>query len=475
MTDHTNTPDTPDTPDPTDRDADARIDALARTAGADLRRPAPADGLARVAKAKQRHQAVRAGAAGTAVIALVAIGTMALRGGDESTVVPATVSTVESPETTVVASTVPSTTDEPVSSSTEPPPDSSSPTTSVEVPPNAAGQPSAVYTAATPVAFADGDQTLVDPVTGKVLGAEPMDADASRAAQDALLGRSLLQGTRRDDGAEWFTTDWQVGDVTYTVESLPSEVTDLDLFAPTTLQRFDRCGQSTLVVTGAPGATGVLPQRVSSIAISPDGRWLVTTSTGCEDGTLADGSSPQRGAFSVAVFDAARPNDASRERKELFISGVEITDLTFSADGRFLAVGTTDDPGFRFFDVESGDELDVFADDCVARGTKWSRFIGPWIGDSSVALQLTCGDGQRLLVRDLASDEELTVRVPENGTSAPIVDVDFGHFDRPASTWFTICTASVNGCWIGQGSGDLVQVAGTQEASFLPLGFTYGG
>ena len=65
--------------------------------------------------------------------------------------------------------------------------------------------------------------------------------------------------------------------------------------------------------------------------------------------------------------------------------------------------------------------------------------------------------------------------MPENGTSAPIVDVDFGHFDRPASTWFTICTASVNGCWIGQGSGDLVQVAGTQEASFLPLGFTYGG
>ena len=30
-------------------------------------------------------------------------------------------------------------------------------------------------------------------------------------------------------------------------------------------------------------------------------------------------------------------------------------------------------------------------------------------------------------------------------------------------------------CWIGQGGGPVVELPGSGEASFLPLGFTYGG
>lgn len=469
--------DTPDTP---DRDADARIDALARTAGADLRRPAPADGLARVAKAKQRHQAVRAGAAGTAVIALVAIGTMALRGGDENTVVPATVSTVESPETTVVASTVPSTTDEPVSSSTEPPPDSSSPTTSVEVPPNAAGQPSAVYTAATPVAFADGDQTLVDPVTGEVLGAEPMDADASRAAQDALLGGSSVTGGVREATTEWFTYDYAIGGTTFTIEALPSEVTYLDLFAPATLERFDRCGQSTLVVSGA--SASAVPMRALGVTFSPDGKWLVTRSVDCPPGTLADGAATIDTDFTFQLFDTS---DLDTPGRRVFtgVGAAGFDRVTFSPDSRFVALSTFGETPYQFVDLADGEPVAPFLDDCPTAGTKWSRFIGPWIGQSSVALRLACEGGDRLVVHDLATSEHIEVDSPAAAPFSTSFDVDFAHYDRPANVWFTMCVSAFDAgtstqsfeCWIGQGGGPVVELPGSGEASFLPLGFTYGG
>jgi hypothetical protein len=482
MNDHPNDPSNPSNPSNPD---DERIDALARAARSDLRRPAPADGLTRVARARQRHQAVRAGAAGTAVIALFAIGALALRGGDENSVVPATVSTVEPPDTTVVASTVPSTTDGTVPGSTEPPPDSTpstSPPPSTDVPPDAAGGPTYVYASPTYVVIADGDETLIDPVTGEVLGTQPMDADASRAAQDALTGRSGLRGTGRENGAEWFTTDWRVGELTFTVESLPSEVTDLDLFAPATLERFDRCGQSTLVVDGAPVSTGVLgpdgaltpdevtPERVATIAISPDGRWLVTVSATCsEPGTLVDGPVPSEQTYRVTLFDLDQFGGGGTE---LFTT-TGVSDTTFSADSAFVAVSGE---GFRFFATATGTEVEPATDGCSASGTQWSRFIGPWIGDSSVALQLTCDDHSELLVQDLASGETARIVAPSlPGTTSWSIDVDFAHYDRPATTWITMCEFLNARCYVGRGTGSLVEVPGMVQASFLPLGFTYGG
>ena len=72
-----------------DRDAvDARIDALARERGSELRRPAPADGLAHVRTVRRRQQVVRT-AGGVGVIALLAIGVNAIVTNDDGTVAPA--------------------------------------------------------------------------------------------------------------------------------------------------------------------------------------------------------------------------------------------------------------------------------------------------------------------------------------------------------------------------------------------------
>ena len=94
---------------------------------------------------------------------------------------------------------------------------------------------------------------------------------------------------------------------------------------------------------------------------------------------------------------------------------------TYSANGRFVALETyEDDSQYHVFDLESGDELDV-TEGCSAVGTNHSRFIGPWIGQSSIALMLDCADGQRLLVRDLmpGGSELSSLRRPPTPPSAP--------------------------------------------------------
>jgi hypothetical protein len=155
-----------------------------------------------------------------------------------------------------------------------------------------------------------------------------------------------------------------------------------------------------------------------------------------------------------------------------------VSEVTFSPDGNFVALGTFggERAGFRFFDTASGSEVDVRVGDCDAFGTRHARFIGPWIGDSSIALQLDCGGTKTLLVRDLATQEELRVNLPElSDTTWFTADVDYAHYDRPANAWFTLCDQRAPACWLGQGGGALIELPGTVEASFPPLGFTYGG
>jgi hypothetical protein len=92
------------------------------------------------------------------------------------------------------------------------------------------------------------------------------------------------------------------------------------------------------------------------------------------------------------VFDAARPDLPGRT----IASGVtpsEFLGVAFSPDARFLSVGLLGE--YRYFDVEAGTELDrdvvLGAAGCTARGTMWSRFIGPWVGDSTLAVVLEYG------------------------------------------------------------------------------------
>lgn len=441
-------------------DDDARIDAMARAAGSQLRRPAPTDGITSVRSSGRRRQAARAGAATTAVVAIVAIGIVALtRGGEDERLVPSQVTTTDVPSTVVTESTLPApTTTEPGSS--------------------AAGAPDVVYAASGSTVDVIPTQTLIDPANGTVMGEELVDWERSEAAQAALLGRTAMPRAYIENGATNGLLQYQftVGDVVFGHALLPSEVPTLDDQDPAALAMFDRCEQAELTLTGAAGTA--LPDRVRSVVVSADGTTLVTVSGTCpEAGSLAGGDLVQPFEVSVQVFDAARPEQPGRT----LVEGLDASTLgamTVSPDGRFLAIETFgDELAYAIVDLGSGEPVDVTGD-CSALGTKWSRFIGPWIGESSVALVLDCPEGRQLLVRDLTSGDELRVDAPiaDDGTGAGLeADVDFAHFDGPASTWFTLCQFGAQRCWVGQGEGPLVELPGMREASFLPLGFTYGG
>ena len=99
MTDHL-------TPHDTDTSDDA-FDRLARSAGAELRRPAPADGMQRLRTARRRQQVTRSVVAGGAAVLLVGMGTfVALRGTDDAGDL-ATQPDPTVPEPTVVPTTIP--------------------------------------------------------------------------------------------------------------------------------------------------------------------------------------------------------------------------------------------------------------------------------------------------------------------------------------------------------------------------------
>lgn len=487
MTDHDHTPRSD--PHDHDRAADERIDALARAAGSELRRPAPADGIARVQRTSRQRQATRIGAAGVAAVAILAVGAIVIGGRDgDETLVPATVTTVETddtvdstvPESTVPTEAVPATTPGSTPATESPTPNSSS-----TMPPNAAGDPEVMYASQEFAAMFGSEVSTVDPRTGEVLSTFVVDDAAvedSRAAQDALIGTTSL---RREsvDGPPSISYQMRIGEVVYRHATLPSEIPTIGDQDPTDLPFYDRCQQAEVIVEGAV-ATAV-PERARSITASPDGRWLAVVAGVCPaPGTLADQvTSPAGGVdgftVSVQVFDATRPDLPGRT----LIDGIVPADLTllsFSADGRFLAVESFRAPSLRVFDLDAGTELNPPAsgdDECTVQGTRWSRFVGPWVGGTSLALLATCPEETRLVLHDVARGV-IETRVIPGGPAEAFqfsADVDRAHFDLPETAWFTVCRADTTTCWIGQGAGPLVELPGVAQTSFLPLGFNAGG
>lgn len=127
MTDHL-------TPDDTEARDDA-FEQLARSAGAELRRPAPVDGMRRVRAARRRQQVTKGAVAGGAAVLLVGMGTfVALRGTDDSGDL-ATRPDPTVPEPTVLPTSVP----EP-SPTTIPPAPTTIPPTPSTIPPNDAAE-----------------------------------------------------------------------------------------------------------------------------------------------------------------------------------------------------------------------------------------------------------------------------------------------------------------------------------------------
>ena len=442
------------------------------------------DGIGRARRTTRRRQVTRAALSTTAVLAVVAIGVIALTGRDDrSSVVPATVDTTvdstDAPETTSTPDTVedtsPGTVPTPTTPDTEAP--TSVPTTSTPTNDLPAYE---IWGSTDPFTTFGWQVSTIDPTTGAVTGTRVVDdalSEASRAAQDELVARVSAPLTFPDDGLGIGLLRYELaaGDIVYGNAILPTEIPLLEDQDPAALPFFDRCEQAELTVRGADGAG--LPDRARSIVMSADRSRLLVVSSDCPDaGTLADGRA-SRYELTFQVFDAARPDIPGRT----VASGVtpsEFLGAFFSPDARFLAVQIFGE--YRYFDVEAGSELDrdvlLGAARCTSSGTMWSRFIGPWVGDSTLAVVLDCADRSELLVLDLApGGSELRVEFPypteafalSAGVRRDVVD--------PLDARFTMCDSTIGSCWIGNGDTALVEVPGMYVLSFLPLGFEYGG
>ncbi|MDO8389314.1 MAG: hypothetical protein Q7V57_02415 [Actinomycetota bacterium] len=441
----------PDNPD------DGRIDDLARAAGRELRRPAPPEGLARVQTSTRRRRVVRAAAAGGGAVVLLAAGVLAFtRGDDDHRVVPA--------ETTV-PTTVPTT-------------DPTTVPTTVVTP----TAPDVVYATTGSIASPDYLQHVIDPKTGAELRTETPDSDASRAAQEAQTDARVLNGWRdAPEQAGGFGYRFEVGDIVYGYVVRFADAPDLPEEDPDVLALYDRCGQAELTIAGATGIA--LPPRVHRAAVSLDRHWIVTVSSECPTyGTLVGQQSILGATATVKVFDAAHPEAPGTVLMTAQADG--IGSLFFSPDARYLAV--EGGRGYRVFDLSDNSEVEFAPGECGVNGGRYARFAGPWVGDSTLVLALDCPTlGVSLLVVDVATGDSLEVQVPVVGdvptTDAGlspylVVEVDGEHFSTPANAWYTMCELAVQQrCWYGQGSAGSVLIPDAREASFLPLGFTYGG
>jgi len=430
-TDHNNTP------------SDDDIDAMARAAGRDLRRPAPPDGVSSAYRTRKKKTAVRAAVGGTAVAALMAIGAIAVFGGGEdgdNTVIPAD---TNAPNPTEPGPTNPPTT---------------IPPTTVD-PGVVTDGPEWVYTITGDPFDPQAVLTLVDPVTGEVIRTEPIDVDASLDAQNDLP-------RPRSSGV--------VGDVEYEFEQVVYDggTLNLDQFP-----NVDLCGQNVLTVTSPNGSA--LPERALAVSISPDDRWVLVLSADCpEEGTMgADGAITQQPfTATLQVFDATQPEQAGRTLMT-DVAPYNVGTLSFSGNSRFAALESYDvDQQYDVFDVQDGAEIDV-ANDCIVGSTNYSRFTGPFVGESSIALTRDCGDGQEFVVRDLMpGGEELNIGFGESGDIISMrAEIDYEHFTSPSTAWFILCDLAAGNCSVGQGNGPLTQITGVSDASFLPLGFYPGG
>ncbi len=468
MTDHT-----PFTDEPAPAD-DARIDALARSAGAALRRPAPDDGLAHVRRSKQRRQAVRAGATGVTLAALAVVGVVSMRGGDQrTTVVPATADTAApGPTGGPSTSAAPPGTEVPTTAPT-------SPTTT----PGGAGSPVAVYGGDTAVGPDGSLESRFDPLTGELLGTGAMDGAASLAAQQQWYGAGATDAPGRVlDAAELdrpgvLGYELDLGDVLLRYDVLPSEMPTLDDQDPAALPYFDRCQQTDLRVSG--GSAPALPARVLAVAASADRRFLTVLRADCPTaGTLADGV--LEGGYDIVaeVYDVAQLDQPPRR---LFSEPAESCGCTlagFSPDSRYVAIRElASDLQFRVFALGSGDEV-VLTDQCREGFSAFADQYGPWVGDSTIALVVDCGDGPALLVMDVDEPARAS-SYPSPAANVVWAEVDVAHLDDPANAWYVLCgtddLATPATCWVGQGDGSPIELPGVSTASFLPLGFRAGG
>lgn len=454
--------------------ADERIDALARDAGRELRRPPGAGTLAGIHRRKRNRQIARATGGGLAVLAVGGVLFVAIdRSGDER-LVPATVAPTVTPNVTptvVQTSPVTSGVTTPaadVATTVSPPGETVATvdTTPTPTTPALGSFPAELYLAS----FTDGQvQRVVDVETGDVLRTEPLDdarhlqawPELTQRTSSARLGITYgLVVPRGDGGLEDFT----VG---------------------------DKCGQYELSVEGAAIGSVALPPRASFVGLSADGRRVVTVSTPTcpEAGTLGDlgdaGSGMTTQPFDqlVQAFDADDPSAPGRLLVTAPYPERQFLTPRLSADGRWMAMTHQFEApdaegrpsvqlGLDIIEVDTGRSIDHGVDDCTI-GSYGQRGL-LFVDTRAVVVTKSCTDGVEVELTSLVDRDAPPIRwaLPDV-SSGSTVDVEvYPPSLGGADVVFVATSSDANGSGrVFLGVGDAVRELPftDQLASFFPL------
>ena len=444
----------------------AAIDAIARRAGAEVRRPAPAAFAAGIRSARRRQQAVRAGLGAVGVAALVTVGAVTVAGQrDNNTLVPGTapVPTVDEPATDVSTPTTPDPTTPENSSPVAPPPE----TTASTVPPEVGVDvPEAIYA---PADDATTQQDVFDPLT-----LERMDTRPS-------TGAAFPDPTAPVASAS--------GAITY---GFPYDQQD----------DMDPCQQmpSAAWVVGADPSG--LPERVEAIAVSADARSGAVVSVDCPtNGVLAADDEPA-GPYdvTVAMFDADDPATSTRPILTIDGGAEGVLIVELNEDGSLLLLTTASRPFSepttiltRIIDPASGETIVVLGDNQSAELPHSECGIDSvqFVGTSGLAYMAICPEGLAVVVRDLRTGETIDVVNPEyvdrtyETMPAASLVVDPATYTSPADAWYVLCagrsTLQPDGsvaydlpgtrpCWLGHGDEPMREIptATNLDARFTP-------
>ena len=243
--------------------------------------------------------------------------------------------------------------------------------------------------------------------------------------------------------------------------------------------------QITGVVPGGPQRLGSLPV---SIAVSPDGRWVVTTNAGY--GSFESGYMQSLAVLNVATGELKDYPDPRTlwEEKQVLFSG-----LAFSPDGTKLyasMVSASDPEGKKPGDTGAGIAVYGFAEGRITQGQvmkiplqklapgRTTKLIGSTPGTlglpypAGIAMvPASAGPGQRMLVADNLSDDVLLM---DAASGQVVTRFDLSENDAVPSVYPVAAVASKDGrrafvaLWNGSEVVELDLVKGT-VARKLPL------
>lgn len=265
----------------------------------------------------------------------------------------------------------------------------------------------------------------------------------------------------------------------------------------------DACRQTHNRVNG--GRAAGLPEWMTDLAISADGRVGAVASAECTAGQTLDeyGRPSQPLDIEVSLFDADQPDLPARTVATVNGVDEQLGSISLSADGSLLMISTSPYltgegyPGvdIRIIDTATGNVIVDHGPDTAFDMPHGECSTFPaeprFVGTSAVTYASLCPDAIYVVIRDLVTGETIDVaateyvgRTYETMVSAGLT-VDEATYVSPKQSWFILCAdrettvggvtnfggASSNSCWLGNGDQPLRPIPSPTALtpSFKPL------